>query len=61
MMSPSRRTIIQTYLEVKTDPKVNPVKAVATKLGYTLDQNHSNSHVATVIRTFIQATEGMDK
>ena len=47
-----RKAIIDAYLRVKEDERVNPVRSVAVSLGYSIDENGCNSFVASVIRTF---------
>ena len=53
-ISPSRRTIIRSYLRLREIAHENIVREIAQELGYTLDKNNSNEFVRRVIREFLE-------
>lgn len=57
MLRPSRRPIVQMYLqlsEVDHRSTFYIIQAISRRLGYKLDVNGSNSHVMKVLREFRQ-------
>lgn len=51
-LSEPRKRIIRTYVRIRVheQPRENMVRVVARRLGYTLDENNTNTFVARTLR-----------